>query len=229
MRFPPHPIKEYRMNNQSREFFAAVGGSVKKYANPFHKAYVYEDYRAIYFPIAKVASSNIKAHFFTNISEPPKRLVRIQYNRYENYFKFGFVRNPYDRLVSCYTDKTIRKPNNKFIARYDGRFYGGMSFSAFVRAVATLPPSIFDQHLATQSSTLFNNGKLLVDFVGKFENLNSDLLVVARAIGCDADVLPEAGNKSRGRTDYQSYYDEETRSIAEKIYRDDLENFDYQF
>ena len=68
-----------------------------------------------------------------------------------------------------------------------------------------------------------------MDFVGKFENLNSDLFAVARAIGCDAAVLPEAGNKSRGRRHYQSYYDEETRSIAEEIYRDDLENFDYQF
>jgi len=77
-----------------------------------------ERFKAIYVFIPKVACTSIKTVFaeligleyegsihdapFTKI---PKSALK---NEYKDYFKFGFVRNPWDRLASCYVSRDIK-------------------------------------------------------------------------------------------------------------------------
>ncbi len=88
-----------------------------------------QEYRAIYLFIPKVACSSIKKVIGDTLGLPPydpsqpdryihKRIypyakkARI-YDRYKDYFKFCFVRNPFDRLVSCYSNKVAQDKNLK--------------------------------------------------------------------------------------------------------------------
>jgi len=79
----------------------------------------------IYYPIFKVASSSwknwflkllnlrmdegFKHHPYENQRFPTVTKGAIE--QHQNYFKFGFVRNPWDRLISCFEDKkSFRTP-----------------------------------------------------------------------------------------------------------------------
>jgi hypothetical protein len=95
---------------------------------------------------------------------------------------------------------------------------------------------------------------LLVNFVGKYENLQSDFATVCQSLGFHDCTLPRvnttkierAGPLSwttryrirgmlRGRwkisdsPDYHSYYDDETREYVGELYARDIEAFDYEF
>src|SRR5688572_21810185 len=70
-------------------------------------------------------------------------------------FKFSFVRNPWDRLVSCWANR--------------GKKY---KFDWYVRRVVVLKTR--DPHTNPQWPHLVLDGKLLFDFIGRFENLVDD-------------------------------------------------------
>jgi chondroitin 4-sulfotransferase 11 len=109
-------------------------------------------------------------------------------------FSFAFVRDPWDRLVSCYRDKirgevdgytyfTIRPGVADCLARFDA-FFAGMSFDGFVRAVASIPDEHADAHFRSQHRFVTgDDGALAVDFVGRYEHLAEDFQRVSRTLG----------------------------------------------
>ncbi|MCX6973237.1 MAG: sulfotransferase family 2 domain-containing protein [Verrucomicrobia bacterium] len=133
---------------------------------------------------------------------------------FNSVFKFTFVRNPWDWQVSLY-HYILENPENH---GYEETMKMG-SFRNFVFSREKLS--------FTQTSCLVDeSGNLLVDFVGKFENLDQDFQSICRKVGIAA-CLPHI-NKSK-RTDYQDYYDAETRDLTARLYAEDIERFGYTF
>ena len=156
-------------------------------------------------------------------------------NKYKDYFKFSFVRNPWDRLVSCYADKVVGvrdRPNSfwvrngnfkPFIHRYK-RPFSKMSFDTFANLVIITPDKNSDGHFRSQY-TFFENINL--DFIGRFENLNADLDNVKRQLGIDL----KHGHlwKSKRKRNYCDYYTPELAYLIGKRYEEDIEKFNYRF
>ena len=159
----------------------------------------------------------------------------ISQQDFDNYFKFSFVRNPWSRLVSEY--------------RYRN-FLSHKSFKDFV--MSKLPKPGWDdkyRHVMPQSDMLYdNNGHLLVDFVGKFENLQQDFDQVCIQLGFNDSRLPHINssdkksrelrrkaknifhrNKESSLRRYNEFYDEETRGYVAELYQADIKNFNYCF
>jgi len=148
-----------------------------------------------------------------------KKLIGSQV--WDRCFKFAFVRNPWDRLVSLYIyilqSEDFKRSNLKRyneVKRMD-------AFKEFVKDLVRVSP-------ATQKSRLVDaQGRYLVDYVGRTENLQNDFDIICDRIDIER-VLISKKNKTNHHK-YESYYDEETRTMAECIYREDVEEFGYQF
>ena len=79
-----------------------------------------------------------------------------------------------------------------------------------------------------QTKWIKNDGKIAVDFVGRFENLDADFQVICEALGINP--VPKLPHFNPGEhRPYQEYYDDETRAIVADVYADDIETFGYTF
>ena len=78
-----------------------------------------------------------------------------------------------------------------------------------------------------QHKFLYENDEKLVNFVGKFENLNNDFNHVMNKIKCGHIKLPFLNKSSR--KSYKEYYTEETRDMIKNYYMKDLKLFNYNY
>ncbi|HET9622323.1 MAG TPA: sulfotransferase family protein [Kofleriaceae bacterium] len=151
-------------------------------------------------------------------------------------FSFAFVRDPWDRLVSCYRDKlrgevdgftsfTVRPGVANCLARFD-RFVAGMSFAAFVRAVAAIPDAEADAHFRSQHGFVCVDGALAVDAIGRFERLDEDFAAIARRIGLATAALPRL-QAVRAPSPFAAFYTAETRDLVAERFARDIELFGY--
>jgi hypothetical protein len=134
---------------------------------------------------------------------------------FESFFKFAFVRNPFDRFVSYAS----------FITREVGHF--DRDPQKVMRYFIANPP--MDHILFRPQHELVTDGKgeLLTDYVGRVEQMQESYDTVAAKIGIPTAVLDKV-NASK-RLDYRQYYDQALIDGVAKLYARDLELFGYEF
>ena len=81
--------------------------------------------------------------------------------------------------------------------------------------------------LQPQSSRIYSEEELQVDFIGRFESLQTDFNTVCDRVGCDRAVLPHVFKTTHEH--YARYYTSETRDIVGELYAVDIANFGYRF
>lgn len=139
--------------------------------------------------------------------------------------KFAFVRNPWDRMVSGYSYsqgglRHLRKP--------------AASFREYVEAIDAVDLSGLRPraaaHLLDQYAYLYDkNGTLLVDRVGRFEEFESNLQIILKEIGVPVpDVIPRLNYSSRN-PDYRTFYTDDLVETVGRIYKRDVDTFNYTF
>ena len=100
---------------------------------------------------------------------------------------------------------------------------------AVVRAVASIPDEEADSHFRSQHTFVTNEeGRLAIDFVGRYERLADDFRLVERAVGLPNTELPRL-QAAREPMKYASFYTDETRRIVQDRYGRDVEMFGYRF
>ena len=234
------------------------------------KYIVSDKYKFIYFVNQKVACSSIKEALlpFFDIDPGPYSFINLKgvhrlrphqaFNesefqitkknflqslnegQFEDYFKFGFARNPWDRLLSCYTQKIgkrrkgekggapLQQPKNN-----PNAFRMDMSFDEFVETVHGIPDSEADPHFQSQHKIFFKRKTqgLLADFIGSFENLSSDFEYSMKKIGLDDKAYLPHVLKSRNSKKYPyiNFYNETTKRLVAERFSADIKAFGYIF
>ena len=136
---------------------------------------------------------------------------------WQTYFKFAFVRNPWDRFVSiCFFHYKAIQKNPKIADN-------------FLLELISRPASDIPHQFRPQSTYLFDShGNSPIDFIGKFENLQADFDVLCEKAGIPQSNLGQV-NQSR-HDNYTRYYSSPLlkQKVSER-YIDDIRNFDYKF
>ena len=141
--------------------------------------------------------------------------------RWQSHFKFAFVRNPWDRLVSWY-HMCMQTPTPNRFSLYVREH--APTFEAFVlRATTGMGERTTWNQLDFVTDAA---GARLVDFVGRYESLVQDMAHVRRTLGLAHD-LPHV-NRSR-HDDYRQYYTDDLRDVVARRFRRDIEAFGYAF
>ncbi|RJU87954.1 MAG: hypothetical protein DWB89_00240 [Candidatus Poseidoniales archaeon] len=192
---------------------------------------ILDEKEVVFASVAKSACSSIKTSIY---GSPPEGIQIHQHTSHlshrripkkkTSYFSFAIVRDPYERLASCYRAKFNKVDESKFM--FSNYLFGYLknddSFEEFVRKVSKIPDILCDRHFKAQNKIVFASGKK-IDFIGKFENLPSDFEEIRERY--DFAELPML-NKSSGRT-ASDLFSDETRALASKRYEKDFELFGY--
>lgn len=190
----------------------------------------FDELRCIFVHIPKTGGVSVAKGLFGNHggSHIPIRVHRRIFGKrlFGEYFKFAFVRNPWDRLVSAYAflkKGGMDKDDRRFADEHAKILE---SFETFVREGLVDPAVLRHIHLVPQTEWLTIDGRIAADFVGRFEKMGDDFREVCRRLGRDV-TLPHH-NASRHR-DYRTCYDDATAARVGEVYRTDVEAFGYSF
>jgi hypothetical protein len=208
-------------------------------------------YKIIFIHIPKCAGSSIRDFYFDtpnlNWRKPnyellygwcPKRQIHLQHattkqlletnlvdqNDWNNYYKFTFVRNPWDRAYSSYLwvmrDRQIKDSFRNFILG-EGLFMNVLSEGE----------GMYNRACHKWKQTDFFNTKegYKIDFIGHFENLNNDIRYINKTLSIEKK-FKHHSNKSENRArHYSLFYDKKNSELIKEIYKKDIETLKYTF
>lgn len=155
---------------------------------------------------------------------PKAILEELGDEKFNNYFKFGFARNTWDRLTSCYRYDIQRRKNE----------FGRVSFREWIytRTILNKTSATSGYHKrglhGLQTKDFFSlNGKFCMDFVGSFENYKEDWEKVCETLNVNV-TLPHA-NRTRKEGSYTSYYNKELKVAVEEEFKEEIDFFGFKF
>ena len=181
--------------------------------------------RFLWFRVAKTGTRTIlhllKRNGVQLDAEHPMN-VHYPVTAYLDYFKFAFVRNPWDRLLSCWCNKVV---DQNWWHLSDEQLEHLRRFDNFVDYVSTMDLETCDVHLRLQYSVI---DLTHIDYLARFEKFEMDLREIFGRLGLAVAELPRI-NASESRTAYRDYYKTKLADKVAELYRKDIQIFGYEF
>jgi hypothetical protein len=184
------------------------------------------EHKFIWFQVPKVGYSTVRHILDVNkIKLTAEEAFQVYYppKYYNEFFKFAFVRNPWDRLVSGWKDKVV---NLNLFNFSESELEKMKNLPNFIEFLANQDLRNFDPHFKLQSKLIDLNN---VDFIGRFENFTPDLAFILNTIKIENPEIPILNKSNREFEGYKTYFNETTAQTVAKIYEKDIRTFGYKF
>ena len=125
--------------------------------------------------------------------------------KWDDYFKFSFVRNPWDRLVSVYFNRK--------------KWGVTANFNNWLKSVSK-------SDWLVQLDWISDDNQIIVDYVGRFETLSNSFIEVCNKIGTRIS-LPHLNRTHH--LHYSHYYNSDSVNMVEHLCKKDIDAFGYKF
>lgn len=135
---------------------------------------------------------------------------------WDSYYKFAFVRNPFDRFISY---SFFKNKNSEIFKKH----------ALAKMKLAFQDPFVLNDLLFQPQIDFINDeeGGLMVDYVGRYEQLQKSFNAISKQTGIKSVELPLLNTTDHEK--YHGYYDEELRGLVEIHYKKEIELFNYSF
>jgi hypothetical protein len=194
----------------------------------------FDEQKSIFVHITKCAGISISMSLFGNLGGAHLRVPHYELIfsklEFEDYFKFTFVRNPWDRLVSAFlflkkggANKVDKAWTEENLSRFE-------DFNTFVTVWVNRKNVNTWKHFVPQYKFVCEPGDQTpkVDFTGYFERLEDDFKYIQKRLG-DNSSLQHLNRTQGERKDYKEYYTQTTKEIVADVYEEDIRIFGYDF
>lgn len=190
----------------------------------------FDEYQAIFVHITKTAGTAVAKSLLGYL---PYHYTAIEYrviygkDTFNSYFKFAFVRNPWDRLYSAYRylkaggwNAEDREWANANLSSYN-------DFNEFVIDWLSAENIRKHIHFKPQYEFIYDDkGNLLIDYIGYFETINEDFNAIGHKLGINTKLATHNANPGQC---YTEIYNEQSKQRVAEIYCNDIERFGYRF
>jgi len=176
-----------------------------------------DSYQSLYRSRSTVFDPSMHWTYFGHAKLDDLRKKGVTRKWYDGCFKFAFVRNSWDRLVSLFAFHSSRR---WWITHSVGRELD--TFDRYARWIVS----------GQGDWPKFREGQLPwlrtgVDFLGRYETLDEDWDRLCGLIGMERRPL---GWRNAGRRgDYREYYDDDLRKLVADFYADEIAEFGFTF
>ncbi|WP_299410221.1 sulfotransferase family protein [uncultured Roseobacter sp.] len=193
---------------------------------------------AIFIHVPKAAGSSIKVEVYGSAKAAGGHRRIAEYAAYDMkrtaaFFKFAFVRNPWDRLLSAYsylsqgTGTTFR--DNQFARQF---LADTGDFDGFVRKLEdprARRQILYYDHFRPQSHWICMPGARThaMDFLGRFETMEDDMAQLRARLGLEAGAPVKA--RPSQHLPYREAYSARARQTVAELYARDVALLDYSF
>lgn len=194
----------------------------------------FDEHKCIFIHIPKCAGISVSRGLFGGLAGTHNSIKTFQlvYSKeeLEQYFKFTFVRNPWDRLHSAYEFLRRGGLTHEDKQWAEGNLSRFTSFGQFVREWVT-PTNVNSwQHFKPQHRFITDPaGNMPLDYIGYFENIRADFENIANILGIDTKLPHHNSGFGNSHDAYPSHYDAETREIVANVYKRDIDLLGYDF
>lgn len=196
----------------------------------------YDDNQCIFVHVPKTAGMSISRALFGNLSGGHATLADYQIifgeQEFNRYFKFSFVRNPWDRIFSAY-NFLVKGGATEYDRLWAHNIEKYGTFQDFVKHGLRTPEVSNKLHFLPQSHflTVPHRENSRVDFLGFFENIKDDFDYIRNKLNLNDIAELKHVNATPGseKKDFRDYYDNDTKKIVQEIYSDDIKRFGYSF
>jgi len=186
--------------------------------------------KCIYIHIPKTGGMSIESMLGEDLEKIHQSSIKIKhgtpkewkYPKYWGYYyKFTFVRNPWDRVVSAYLYNLKMSDTNSL--QHDREKIKGYGIDGFNEYVLNDLQDTKSRFFLPCSNWIKG---YKYDFIGKLENFEKDMSFICKKMGIS--YIDTHLNMTK-RDKYSNYYNEKAKKIIEHIYRDDISMFNYTF
>jgi len=160
--------------------------------------------------------------YFIN-SENFNYISNMNEEKWNTYKKFTFVRNPYERCISAYKYLELYK-NNILLEEY-------------LSSTSILNNYEYVHLIISQYDHLVNNNDLFdFDFIGKFENLNEELILILLKIGItelkhlyyiENNIVINSDKDSEKKNNKKKYLNDNVMLLINNLFQKDFKKFNY--
>lgn len=204
--------------------------------NLYYQNFIYhryfDDTKSIFIHIPKAAGTSIAKALY---NRDPRHVNLLKYkkkniSKYEEYFKFVFVRNPYDRISSAYYYLKKQQEEHNYSDSSSPFYFLKYcnSFDEFVLVYLRDKGYINNYFFKPQVEYLrdpITKKMLSVDFIGKLENIEKDYEFVKAKLG----VARNLKHNNKGTlTDYNKNVETKTINVVKELYSEDYFYFGYE-